>query len=75
VPVHEYEFDHTPNPFILPTPGIDLGAFPSAELPYVFQGPVGSSGNFAFAPAERGLAATVSEAWARFAVTGSPSGD
>ena len=75
VPVHEYEFDHTPNPFILPTPGIDLGAFHSAELPYVFEGPVESSGNLTFTPAERRLAATVSGAWTRFAVTGSPSGD
>lgn len=74
VPVHEYEFTHAPNPFILPTPGIDLGAFHSAELPYVFQGTTESSGNFAFTPAERDLAATVSSAWARFAATGSPSG-
>jgi len=74
VPVHEYEYDHAPNPFILPTPGIDLGAFHSAELPYVFQGTTESSGNFAFAPAEQELAATVSGAWARFATTGSPSG-
>jgi para-nitrobenzyl esterase len=74
VPVHEYEFDHAPDPFVLPTPGIDLGAFHSAELPYVFQGPVQSSGNIAFTPAERHLAATVSGAWARFAATGDPSG-
>jgi para-nitrobenzyl esterase len=74
VPVHEYEFDHAPNPFILATPGIDLGAFHSAELPYVFQGTTQSSGNFAFTPPERQLAATVSSAWARFATTGNPSG-
>jgi len=74
VPVYEYEFTHVPNPFILPTTGIDLGAFHSAELPYVFQGPTQSSGNFAFTPAEEHLAATVSSAWARFAATGSPSG-
>ena len=74
VPVHEYEFAHVPNPFILPTPGIDLGAFHSAELPYVFEGTTESSGNFAFTQAEQRLAATVSGAWARFAATGSPSG-
>ena len=43
-------------------PGDRLGAFHSAELPYVFQGPAQSSGNFAFTPAERQLAATVSGA-------------
>ncbi len=74
VPVHEYEYDLTPNPFVLPTPGTDLGAFHSAELPYVFQVPVQSSGNFTFTPAERRLAATVSGAWARFATTGTPAG-
>jgi len=74
VPVHEYEFDHAPNPFILPTPGIALGAFHSAELPYVFQAPVQSSGDLTFSPAEQQLAATVSGAWARFATSGSPSG-
>lgn len=74
VPVHEYEYDHVPNPFVLATPGIDLGAFHSAELPYVFQGPVQSSGDITFTPAERRLAATVSGAWARFASTGDPSG-
>ena len=74
VPVYEYEFDHTPNPFILPTPGIDLGAFHSAELPYVFGGPVQSSGTFTFTAAEQRLSDAVAGAWARFAATGSPSG-
>ena len=75
VPVYEYEFTHTPDPFILATPGIDLGAFHSSELPYVFQGPVESSGDLTFTPSERQLADTVSGAWARFAATGDPSGD
>ncbi len=74
VPVYEYEYDQAPNPFILPTPGIVLGAFHSAELPYVFDGPVESSGYFTFTPAQQLLATTVSGAWARFAATGSPSG-
>ena len=74
VPVYEYEYDHAPNPFILPTPGINMGAFHSAELPYVFQSTTESSGNFAFTPVEQQLAATVSGAWARFASTGNPSG-
>jgi para-nitrobenzyl esterase len=74
VPVYEYEYDHAPNPFILATPGIDLGAFHAAELPYVFGAPTQSSGNFGFTPAEQQLSDTVAGAWARFAVTGSPSG-
>ena len=74
VPVYEYEFEQTPNPFVLPTPGIDLGAFHSSELPYVFDGPVESSGHFTFTPAQQRLATEVSGAWARFAATGSPSG-
>jgi para-nitrobenzyl esterase len=74
VPVYEYEYDHTPNPFVLPMPGIDLGAFHSAELPYVFGGPVSSSGPIVFSPAEQKLSDTVSGAWARFAATGSPDG-
>ncbi len=74
VPVYEYEFDHTPNPFILAMPGIDLGAFHAAELPYVFGAPTESSGNFTFTPAEQHLSDTVAGAWARFAATGSPSG-
>jgi para-nitrobenzyl esterase len=74
VPVYEYEYDQVPNPFVLPTPGIDLGAFHSAELPYVFDGPVESSGAITFTPAQQQLATTVSGAWTRFAATGSPSG-
>ncbi len=74
VPVYEYEYDHTPNPFILPIPGIDLGAFHSSELPYVFGTTTQSSGNFAFTPAEQVLSDTVAGALARFAATGSPSG-
>ncbi len=74
VPVYEYQYDQVPNPFVLPTPGIDLGAFHSAELPYVFDGPTESSGPFTFTPAQQRLATTVSGAWARFATTGSPSG-
>lgn len=74
VPVYEYEYEHAPNPFVLPMTGIVLGASHSMELPYVFQGPVESSGNFTFTPAESTLADQVSGAWSRFAVTGSPSG-
>lgn len=74
VPVYEYEYDHAPNPFILAVPGIDLGAFHAAELPYVFGAPTQSSGNFSFTPAEQQLSDTVAAAWVRFAATGSPSG-
>ncbi len=74
VPVYEYQYNYTPNPFILPTPGIVLGAFHSSELTYVFDGPTESSGNFTFTPSQQQLATTVSGAWARFAATGSPSG-
>jgi para-nitrobenzyl esterase len=74
VPVYEYEYDQTPNRFVLPTPGIDLGAFHSSELPYVFDGPVESSGGIAFTPAQQKLATTISGAWARFAATGNPAG-
>lgn len=74
VPVYEYEYTQTPNPFILPTPGIVLGAFHSSELPYVFDGPVLSSGHFTFTPAQQRLATAISGAWARFAATGDPSG-
>lgn len=74
VPVYEYEYDHAPNPFILAMPGIDLGAFHAAEMPYVFGAPTQSSGNFSFNPAEQKLSDTVAGAWARFAATGSPAG-
>ncbi len=74
VPVYEYEYDQVPNPFVLPTPGIDLGAFHAAELPYVFDGPTESSGTIAFTPAQQKLATQVSSAWARFAATGNPAG-
>ena len=74
VPVYEYEYDQVPNPFVLSTPGIDLGAFHSAELPYVFDGTTESSGNFTFTSAQQRLATTVSGAWARFAATGNPAG-
>jgi para-nitrobenzyl esterase len=72
--VYEYEFDHTPNQFVLPTPGTDLGAMHSAELPYVFDGPVESTGPLTFSPADQQLATTVSTAWTRFAATGNPAG-
>ena len=74
VPVYEYEYDHAPNPFVLTMPGLDLGAFHSAELPYVFATTTNSSGKFVFTPAERQLSTTVSSAWARFAANGDPSG-
>jgi para-nitrobenzyl esterase len=74
VPVYEYEFEQTPNPFVLPTPGIVLGAFHSSELPYVFDGPVESSGAIVFTPAQQKLAPAMHDAWARFAATGNPSG-
>jgi para-nitrobenzyl esterase len=74
VPVYEYEYDQTPNPFVLPTPSIALGAFHSSELPYVFDGSVESSGPVHFTRAQQKLATTVSAAWARFAKTGSPAG-
>lgn len=74
VPVHEYQFDQVPNPFILPTPGIVLGAFHSSELPFVFDGETNSSGAFTFTPAQQRLATSVSGAWARFAATGDPGG-
>jgi len=74
VPVYEYQYDHAPNPFILPMPGIDLGAFHSAELPYVFAGPVLSSGNIVFTPAEDQLVDDVTGAWTRLAAHGRPGG-
>jgi para-nitrobenzyl esterase len=74
VPVYEYEYDQVPNPFVLPTPGIELGAFHSSDLPFVFDGPTASSGNFAFTPQQQQLATAVSGAWARFAATGRPAG-
>jgi len=74
VPVYEYEFDYASNPFILGTPGVTLGAFHSAELPYVFQRTTETSGNFTFTPTQEQLATTISGAWARFGATGDPSG-
>lgn len=71
-PVFFYQFDHAPNPFVLPMVGIDLGAFHSAELPYVFHGPVQSSGPIVFTSAEQTLADLVADAWARFATKGRP---
>lgn len=46
-----------------------------AELPYVFAGPVQSSGAIVFTPAEQALSDAVVDAWARFAVRGRPGGD
>jgi para-nitrobenzyl esterase len=74
VPVYLYEYDHEPNPFVLPMSGIDLGAFHSADLPYVFAGPVASSGRITFTPAEEQLANVVTGAWTRFAARGHPGG-
>jgi para-nitrobenzyl esterase len=70
--VYAYEFAHAPNPFVLPMPGIDLGAFHSAELPYVFAGPVQSSGAITFSPDEERLVEAVTSAWTRFAASGRP---
>ncbi len=72
MPVYVYEFTHDPNPFILPMPGIALGAFHSAELPYVFAGPVQSSGAIRFTPDEEHLVDAITGAWTRFAATGRP---
>ena len=74
VPVYEYEYDQTQNVFVLPSPGITLGAFHSSELPYVFDGPVESSGLLTFTAAQQHLATTMSSAWTRFAATGDPAG-
>lgn len=73
-PVFLYQFEHEPNPFILTMQDITLGAFHSAELPYVFAGPVQSSGAIVFSPAEQQLSDTIVGAWARFATRGRPSG-
>jgi para-nitrobenzyl esterase len=70
--VFVYEYDHVPNPFVLPTPGIDMGAFHSAELPYVFAGPVLSSGAITFTPPEQDLSDRIVTAWTTFARTGDP---
>ena len=75
VPVHLYEFTHAPNPFVLPMTGLDLGAFHSAELPYVFGKATASSGRLSFTVAEQHLSDTVVGAWTRFARTGNPNGD
>jgi para-nitrobenzyl esterase len=74
-PVHLYEYTHTPNPFVLPMNGLDLGAFHAAELPYVFGKPTASSGPLHFTSAEQELSDQVLGAWSRFARTGDPSGD
>ncbi len=73
-PVHLYQYEHTPNRFVLPITGIDLGAFHTAELPYVFGVPVASSGEITFSADERALSDVMIDAWTRFARTGDPSG-
>ena len=74
VPVYEYEYDQTPNPFVLPTPSIALGAFHSSELPYVFDGSVESSGPI-ISPAPGAEAGHHGErSLGGFAKTGSPAG-
>jgi para-nitrobenzyl esterase len=75
VPVYLYQYEHEPNPFVLPMTGIELGAFHSAELPYVFGGSVQSSGPIAFTPDQQVLSDTVVDAWTRFARTGDPAGE
>ncbi|HUY86839.1 MAG TPA: carboxylesterase/lipase family protein [Acidimicrobiales bacterium] len=74
-PVYEYEFDYSNNPFVLAKPGDQLGAFHSSELPFVFGGPVQSSGNFTFTSAEQKLSDEMMGAWVRFAKTGNPDGN
>ena len=73
-PLHLYRFDRAPGPFVLPMDGIDLGAFHSAELPYVFGGTVQSSGAITLTGDDRALSDTMIEAWTRFARTGDPAG-
>jgi para-nitrobenzyl esterase len=74
-PVHLYEYAHTPNPFAVPTPGIDLGAFHTSELPYVFNGAAPLSGPITFTEREQALVDVVTSAWTRFAANGTPSAE
>lgn len=74
VPVHLYQYEHTPNQFVLPVTGIDMGAFHSSELAYVFGLGVATTGNIEFSAAERALSDSMIDAWTRFAATGDPSG-
>ncbi len=74
-PVYLYEYGHTPNPFAAPTPGIDLGAFHTSELPYVFNSPSATSGPINFTMSEQALAETVKNAWTSFAATGMPGAE
>ena len=72
-PVHLYQFDREPNPFVLPMPGIELGAFHAAELPFVFGTSTQSSGTIHFDQSQQKLSDAMLSSWTAFARTGNPS--
>ena len=76
VPVYAYEFRDRSVPVeVKPTAGLpSLGAFHSAEIPFVMGTSNGMVKTQAFTPQQRDLGRTIRSYWANFARTGNPNG-
>jgi para-nitrobenzyl esterase len=72
VPTYLYQFEYPHAHFALAMP-IDMGAFHSAEVQFVFQRPAGIS-PVPFTAAEIDLSKQMMGYWTRFATTGDPNG-
>ncbi|MQY10083.1 Para-nitrobenzyl esterase [Streptomyces sp. RB5] len=70
VPTFAYEFadPHAPMYLPLPVEGFDFGAYHASDTPYVFE-----EKEVRFTPPQARLADTITDYWAAFATTGTPS--
>jgi len=73
VPTYLYQFEYPHAHFTLAMP-VDMGAFHSAEVQFVFQRPAGLT-PVPFTTAERDLSSQMMGYWTRFATTADPNGD
>ncbi|MCM2386959.1 carboxylesterase/lipase family protein [Streptomyces albipurpureus] len=71
-PLHAYEFADRDAPMYLPLPGaFDFGAFHAGDTPYVFDD---EEARKHFTPAQQRLSDTMTDFWAAFARSGTPTG-